>query len=107
MRPRRLGALLGGPSTSPLGVGLTRAIRVAVSIVAWVPILFGIGYLSNGIITGYMLTIGGVAPGEPMNWDDLAPPLHVAILEIGAGVGLITLGAIVRMYVSRKGRAAS
>jgi len=86
---------------------LTRAIRVAVSIVAWVPILLGIGYLSNGIINGYMVTIGGIAPGEPMNWDDLAPPLRVAILVFGAGVGLITLGAMVRMYVSRKSRAAS
>ena len=86
---------------------MTRGVRIAISVLAWVPILFGIGYLSNGIINGYMVTAGGVAPGEPMNWDDLAPPFRVAVLEASAGLGLIALGAIVRIHVSRKGRAAS
>jgi hypothetical protein len=86
---------------------MTRGLRVAVSIIAWVPILLGIGHVSIGLIDGYMVTAGGVAPGEPMNWDDLAYPLRDAILQAVLGLGLIVLGAVVRLYVSRKSRAAS
>jgi hypothetical protein len=86
---------------------MTRGRRIAASIVAWVPIVFGIGYVSAGIIDGYMVTVGGVPPGQPMNWDDLAYPLPEAMFQAALGLGLIALGAVARFYVSRKRSAAS
>ena len=81
---------------------MRRGVRVAVSILAWIPILLGIMYLAAGLSDGYMVTVGGVAPGEPMSPDDLAYPLRDAIYQGALGLGLITLGAIVRTYVSRR-----
>jgi len=86
---------------------MTRGARIALSIVAWLPILLGAQLVLAGIIDIYMVTAGGVSPGEPMGMDALAYPLPEAILEGTVGLGLIALGALGRTYVSRRGRAAS
>ena len=86
---------------------MTRGVRIALSIAAWVPIVLGIGPVSAAIIDGYMVAVGGVAPGEPLYLDELAYPLRDAITQGAIGLGLITFGAIVRLHVSRKARAAS
>jgi len=82
-------------------------VRVLVMIVAVLTLLWGIAVVALAVIDGYMVTVGGVPPGEPMYLDELAYPLRDAIFQGLLGAGAITLGFVAKAYARRHRRADS
>jgi hypothetical protein len=50
----------------------------------------------------YMVTIQGVAPGDPIWLDELAPPVSDASFWLAIGVGLVSGSLLLRAIVRRR-----
>ena len=80
---------------------MPRWLRLTTSLLALVPVLFGIAYVFGCILDVYMVVVARVPPGEPMGMDTLAYPVRDALIDGAIGVVLIALGLGVRHYLRR------
>jgi hypothetical protein len=79
--------------------------RLALRLLAILAIpvaLFGTLIVAKSGIFLYMLSFGGVAPGEPMSVDELAPTVADASAWLIVGVLLVAASLLLRAVVRRR-----
>ena len=79
--------------------------RIALQVLAILAIpvaLYGALIIAKCATDIYMLTFGGVAPGEPMWVDELAPTLAEATTWLILGSSLVAASLLLRAWIRRK-----
>jgi uncharacterized membrane protein len=89
-------------STRTLDGVVIRVLFRAASILAIPIALVGCFVAALAIADIYMVGIAGVAPGEPIYLDTLAPSLGSATIQLGIGIVTIALALVVRLAVRRR-----